>query len=122
VNHKSLDYYMNLPYTIEFTPELSDPEEPVWFAAVKELRGCMTEADTFEEAAEMIKDAMGVWIQGSLDVGLPIPEPEPNPEEFSLRLSRTLLHDLVQSTQGQEISLNQYFNVAARSMRLNAQA
>ena len=120
MNHKSLDYYMNLPYTIEFTPDLSDPEEVVWFAAVKELRGCMTEADTFEEAAEMIKDAMSVWIQGSLDVGLPIPEPEPNQEEFLLRLSKSLLHDLVRSTERQGVKLNQYFNVAARSMVLNA--
>ncbi len=112
---------MNLPYTIEFTPDLSDLEEPVWFAAVKELRGCMTEADTFEEAAEMIKDAMGVWIQGSLDVGLPIPEPEPDQEEFSLRLSKSLLHDFVRfSTQG--VSLNQYLNMTTRSMALNAQA
>ena len=111
---------MNLPYTIEFTPDLSDPEEVVWFAAVKELRGCMTEADTFEEAAEMIKDAMSVWIQGSLDVGLPIPEPEPNQEEFLLRLSKSLLHDLVRSTERQGVKLNQYFNVAARSMVLNA--
>ena len=120
MNHKSLDYYMNLPYTIEFIPDLSDPEEPVWFAAVKELRGCMTEADTFEEAAEMIKDAMAVWIQGSLDVGLPIPEPSPDQEEFSLRLSKSLLHDLVgSSTQG--VSLNQYLDMTTRSMAAGAQ-
>ena len=115
MSDKTLDYYLNLPYTSEFKQDISNADKPVWFAGVKELRGCITEADTFDEAAEMIKDAMRVWIQGSLDAGLSIPEPQPEPEysgKFSLRLPKSLHRDLVQVAEREGVSLNQYINVA----------
>jgi predicted RNase H-like HicB family nuclease len=58
-----------LPYTIEFIHDKSDPERPVWFVAVRELKGCMTEADEFEEAARQIHDAMWVWLLDAIDAG-----------------------------------------------------
>lgn len=115
MSDKTLDYYLNLPYTTEFKRDISNADKPVWFAGVKELRGCITEADTFDEAAEMIKDAMRVWIQGSLDTGLSIPEPQPEPEysgKFSLRLPKSLHRDLVRVAEREGVSLNQYINVA----------
>ncbi|MCP4426023.1 MAG: type II toxin-antitoxin system HicB family antitoxin [Chloroflexi bacterium] len=113
MSKKTLAYYQNLPYTIEFKQDTSDPERPVWFAQVKELPGCMTEADTLHEASEMIQDALAVWIQGSLDAGLPIPEPQPEPEysgKFSLRLPKSLHRDLAQLAKQEGTSLNQYVN------------
>lgn len=76
MNEKTIEYYLDLPYTIEFQQDKSDPQNPVWFVKVRELPGCITEADTIEEAARMIQNAMAVWIQGSLDADLSIPEPE----------------------------------------------
>lgn len=114
MSKKTLDYYLNLPYTTEFKRDRSDADKPVWFAGVKELSGCITEADTFDEAAEMIKDAMKVWIQGSLDADLSIPEPQPEPEysgKFSLRLPKSLHRDLVRVAEREGVSLNQYINV-----------
>ncbi len=111
MSEKTLTYYQNLPYGIEIKQDRSDPDHSVWFAQVKELPGCMTEADTFNEAGEMIQDALAVWVQGSLDAGLPIPEPQPEQlysGKFSLRLPKSLHHDLALLAKWEGISLNQY--------------
>ncbi len=114
MNDKTIEYYLDLPYTIEFQQDKSDPQHPVWFAKVKELPGCMTEADKVEEAAEMIQDAMVTWIQGSLDAGLAIPEPQSDSQysgKFSVRLPKSLHRDLVEVAEREGVSLNQYINV-----------
>lgn len=69
MSSKSVKDYLNLPCTIEFVHDTSDAEHPVWFAAVRELRGCMTEANDFDEAARQIRDAMRVWIEDALEAG-----------------------------------------------------
>jgi antitoxin HicB len=111
MSEKTLAYYQSLPYSIEIKQDASDPEHPVWFAQIKELPGCITEADTFQEAGDMIRDAFAVWVQGSLDAGLPIPEPQPEPSysgKFSLRLPKSLHRDLALLAKREGISLNQY--------------
>lgn len=113
--HKDFDYYINLPYTIETKLDTSDPNEPVWFAQVKELSGCMTEADTWEDIHEMIHDAMAGWIDVRLQKGLPIPEPQPAVEysgKFNVRLPKSLHRDLVFTAKREGVSLNQFVNVA----------
>lgn len=111
MNEKTLTYYQNLPYSIEIKQDSSDPLHPVWFAQVKELPGCITEADSFNEVGEMIQDALAVWVQGSLDAGLPIPEPQPEQVysgKFSLRLPKSLHRDLALLAKQDGSSLNQY--------------
>jgi len=114
---KSIDYYMSLPYTIELR---RDPEDEGWFVRVKELRGCMSEGDTAEEALAMIQEAMELWLDVSLEDGLPIPEPRPDEDysgKFVVRVPRSLHRELVDEAQRQGTSLNQYINVAlARSV------
>ena len=112
---KTVEYYMNLPYTIEL---IRDPEG--WFVRVKELEGCMSQGDTAEEAIEMIQEAMELWLEVSLEDGLPIPEPRPDEDysgKFVVRVPRSLHRELVDEAQRQGVSLNQYINVAlARSV------
>lgn len=114
---KTVDYYMNLPYTIELR---QDPEDEGWFVRVKELRGCMSEGDTPEEALAMIQEAMELWLEVSLEEGIPIPEPRPDEDysgKFVVRVPRSLHRELVDEAQQQGTSLNQYINVAlARSV------
>ena len=65
------------------------------------------------EAGAMIQDALAVWIQGSLDAGLLIPEPQPEQTysgKFSLRLPKSLHRDLALIAKQEGISLNQYVN------------
>ncbi len=120
MSKRPIEYYLNLPYTIEFVHDTSDAEHPVWFAAVRELRGCMTEADDFEEAARQIRDAMQVWIEDALEAGDVVPEPRREAEfsgKFSVRLPKSLHRDLVQQAEREGVSLNQYITaVLSRSV------
>ena len=107
---KTIEYYMNLPYTIEL---IKDPEG--WFVRVKELEGCMSQGDTAEEAIEMIQEAMELWLEVSLEDGLPIPEPRPDEDysgKFVVRVPRSLHRDLVEQAAREGTSLNQTINVA----------
>ena len=100
-----------MPYTIEFVHDTSDAEHPVWFAAVRELRGCMTEADEFDEAGRQIRDAMRLWIEDALEAGETVPEPRSEEEfsgKFSVRLPKSLHRDLVHQAEREGVSLNQY--------------
>ncbi len=72
---KTIDDYLRLPYTVR----LRQYEDGTFFADVAELPGCITEADTAEEALEMIRDAMAGWIEVALADGTPIPEPRARP-------------------------------------------
>jgi len=113
---KTVDHYMNLPYTIELR---QDPEEG-WFVRVKELRGCMSEGDTAEEAVAMIQEAMALWLEVALEEDIPIPEPRPEEDysgKFVVRVPRSLHRELVEEARHEGTSLNQCINVAlARSV------
>jgi antitoxin HicB len=108
---KTIEYYMNLPYTIELIPE----PEGGWCVAVKELPGCLSEGDTVEEAIEMIHDAMRGWLEISLEERHDIPEPNLDEEfsgKFVVRLPRSLHRQLVETAEREGVSLNQFVNVA----------
>jgi antitoxin HicB len=70
--NKTLDYYLSLPYTIEIIP---NTEDGGYVARVKELRGCMTQAETWEELQAMIEEAKEGWLEVALESGHPIPDP-----------------------------------------------
>lgn len=106
-----VEYYMSLPYTFELQ---HDPEEG-WFVQVKELRGCMSQGDTAEEAMAMIQEAMELWLEVALEDSMPIPEPRPMDDysgKFVVRVPRSLHRELVENAEQEGVSLNQYVNVA----------
>ncbi len=108
---KNLEYYMSLPYTIE----MNQNPDGTWFVRVKELRGCMSHGDTPDEAAAMIREAMELWLEVSLERGLPIPEPRAKDDysgKFVVRVPRSLHRELVEAAEAEGVSLNQYINVA----------
>ena len=112
---KTLEYYQGLQYRIELMRDDSDPSEPVWFAKIFELPGCITEADTAEEATEMIQDAMTAWLETALEAGRAIPEPRPAENysgKFVVRLPKSLHRELAESAKREGVSLNQLVNVA----------
>jgi len=107
---EKLNYYVNLPYTIEFQ---NDPEYG-WYARVKELPGCMNQGDTPEEALEAILDTMQGWLEIALEKGNPIPEPRPEEDysgKFVVRVPKSLHRKLVEEAEKEGVSLNQYINV-----------
>ncbi|HLF74038.1 MAG TPA: type II toxin-antitoxin system HicB family antitoxin [Anaerolineales bacterium] len=108
---KDLDYYLKLPYTIELIPD----SEQGWFVRVKELRGCMSQGDTVQEAYEMIQDAMQGWLEVAIEDNIPIPEPaldEDYSGKFVVRLPRSLHRQLAETAEREGVSLNQFVNVA----------
>lgn len=111
---KKVEDYLKLPYHIEIIYD-DDEENPGWAARVRELPGCITQGDTFEELGEMIEDAMRGWISVALEDGIPIPEPAPDEEysgKFVVRLPRSLHRQLVEAAEREGVSLNQFVNVA----------
>ncbi len=70
MTNKPIEYYMSLPYTIEIIPD-----NGAWFARIKELPGCMTEVDEWDEILPMIEDIKRLWLEAALAHDQPIPEP-----------------------------------------------
>ena len=54
--------------------ELQSESEGGYTISVPSLPGCLSYGKTFEEAMEMIKDAMGGWLAVAREEGVPIPE------------------------------------------------
>ena len=71
MTHKSLEYYLSLPYTIELTPD----EDGDWFAQIPLLKGCMTQGASREEALIMLDEAKTLWLETALEENIAIPEP-----------------------------------------------
>ncbi len=65
-----IEAYLALPYTIEIIPD-----DGAWFAQIKELPGCMTEVDEWDEILPTIEDAKRLWLEVALERGRSIPEP-----------------------------------------------
>lgn len=106
---KNLAYYLDLPYTIELTRE----PQGGYFVCVKEFRGCMTTAESSEEALSEIKTLMKEWLEIALEEHIPIPEPKPADQysgKFNLRIPRTLHRQLVEAAEDEGVSLNQFCN------------
>ncbi len=57
----------------EFTVIIERDEDGVYIAFCPALQGCHTEGDTEEEAREMIKDAIGLYVDYLREQGEPIP-------------------------------------------------
>ena len=110
----TVEYYLELPYTIEVVKDEND-EYSGWFARVAELPGCMTQADTFEELSEMIREAMTAWIESALADGENIPLPrsvEDYSGRFVVRMPKSLHRELVEMADREGVSLNTFVNVA----------
>jgi len=108
---KTLEEYLDLPYTIELVHDHDDDERRGWFAQVKELPGCMSQGASIDEAAQNLRDAMAGWISVAIEDGVSIPEPR-DLASFSgrllLRIPRGLHAELSRQAEDEGISLNQY--------------
>jgi len=114
---KDLEYYMKLPYTVEIVPY----KDGGFFARIKELEGCMTEADTLEEVLKLLEDAKRAWLETALEEDLEIPLPESMREEkeysgrILLRLPKSLHRKLAKAAKEEGVSLNTYIiNILGR--------
>jgi predicted HicB family RNase H-like nuclease len=75
----------------------------------------MTQAERFDELGEMIQDAMRLWIETTIEQGLPIPEPRPlevYSGRFVTRIPKSLHRELAEAAERDNVSLNAFVNVA----------
>ena len=104
---KDLEYYMGLKYP--FTLERDD--DGSYLIQFPDLPGCMTCGATIEEAVEMGTDAKKCWIEAAIHDNDFIPEPkiaEDYPDNFKLRLPKSLYRQLATNAGAEGVSMNQY--------------
>ncbi|MHB8172437.1 MAG: toxin-antitoxin system HicB family antitoxin [Thermincolia bacterium] len=109
---QDLDYYKNLKYSVKLAP-ISDEDGGGWLAEIPELKGCMSDGETPEEALKNIEEAKLAWISTALKRDQTIPSPDSNDNDeysgkFTLRLPKFLHKELSLAAQKDDISLNQY--------------
>jgi antitoxin HicB len=108
---RTLEEYLELPYTIAIVHDHDDEGNAGYVAEVKELPGVISQGETIEEAAASVRDAMVGWISIAMEDGIDIPEPrdiDAYSGRFLLRLPRSLHADLARHAEEEGVSLNQY--------------
>ena len=104
---KNLSYYLSLKYPFI----LEQDEDGSYFIEYPDLPGCMTCGSTIEDALNMGNDAKKCWIESALNDNDFIPEPkatENYPDNFKLRLPKTLYKQLSVNANAEGVSMNQY--------------
>ena len=105
---RTLEEYMRLPYRMEIIPDTIEGGFAVRFP---ELPGCLTCADTMEEAVRNAEDCKREWFAAAIEDGTPIPEPMTDEDysgQFKLRIPKSLHKSLAEHSKAEGISMNQY--------------
>jgi len=105
---KTIDEYMSLPYRMEIIP---DTKEGGYVVRFPELPGCLTCAETVEEAIKNAEGCKKEWLTAALEDGIKIPEPVSDEEysgQFKLRIPKSLHRALAEHSKEEGISMNQY--------------
>ncbi|MBO5299422.1 MAG: toxin-antitoxin system HicB family antitoxin [Clostridia bacterium] len=105
---KTIDEYMSLPYRMEIIP---DTKEGGYVVRFPELPGCLTCAETVEEAIKNAEECKKEWLTAALEDGIKIPEPVSDEEysgQFKLRIPKSLHRALAEHAKEEGISMNQY--------------
>jgi len=91
-----------------------------WIAESKDLKGCIGQGETLDEAVAELDANEAEWLDAAEDHGIPIPEPTVEPGGFSgkfvTRVSPQTHREASISAKRQGISLNQYINNAIVTM------
>lgn len=86
--NKTLEEYLKMPYIVEATPDA----DGTWFARMLGLRGCMTQANSWNELMPMIYDAKKLWLETMMEMenfSLPAPSQPDNNQTFDVVLWKT---------------------------------
>ena len=105
---RSIEEYMRLPYRMEVIPDTAEGGYVIRFP---ELPGCLTCADTLEEAVRNAADCKKEWLAAAMEDGIDIPEPVSEDEysgQFKLRIPKSLHKSLAEHSKAEGISMNQY--------------
>ena len=104
---KDLRYYMDLKYPFI----LEQDDDGSYFIEFPDLLGCMSCGQNITEVIKMGEDAKKCWFESALKDGDFIPEPKAAmdyPDNFKLRLPKTLYKQLADNATAEGVSMNQY--------------
>ena len=105
---RTLEEYMSLPYRMEI---VSDAVEGGYVVCIPELPGCLTCAETLQEAVISAEDAKREWFRASIESNYEIPEPLSEDDfsgQFKLRIPKSLHRSLAENAKKEGINMNQY--------------
>ena len=106
MSDNDFDWLMSLPYRIELYPA----EEGGYVASIPDLPGCVTQAETKEEAVKLIDDAKAAWLSTAMEQSIPIRTPGTRPASYSgklnVRLPKSLHRALSMRAEEEGVSLN----------------
>lgn len=103
-----INEYLSAPYKMEI---VEDTHEGGYVVSYPDLPGCITCADTIEEAIAAAQDAKREWIAAALEDGIEVPQPNSLDDysgQFKLRIPRSLHKQLAEHSKREGISMNQY--------------
>lgn len=90
-----------------------------WVVESKDLKGCIAQGDSPEEALKEYEINENEWIEAAMEFGIPIPEPSVKKMEvaeysgkFTVRVSPFTHKEAAMNARELGISLNQYVNDA----------
>jgi Uncharacterized conserved protein len=109
---KDIQYYLNLSYQVVLTP-LKEEDGGGWLASIPDLKGCMSDGETQQEALSNLLDAKTAWIKTAIKREQKIPFPSTEEDEdysgkFTLRLPKFLHRELSLVAKKDNMSLNSY--------------
>ncbi len=105
---KSVSDYMAMSYKMEI---IEDQDEGGFIVSYPDLPGCISCAQTIEEAIANSVDAKKAWLAAAIEDGIEIYEPDSLDNysgQFKLRIPRSLHRSLALHSQNEGISMNQY--------------
>ena len=105
---KTIEEYMRLKYRMELIPDEAEGGNTVRYP---DLPGCLSCADTLEDAVRNAEDARREWFAAAMEEGIEIPEPSDAGDysgQFKLRIPKSLHRDLAEHSREEGISMNQY--------------
>jgi len=118
---KDPSYYLSLDYPIMINKEI-DEGKTYYVAEIPELPGCGAHGETIDAAMKSMDEARRLWIEGSYEKGIDIPEPVSEDEfsgKFLLRIPTKLHMKLSKNAEKENMSLNQYIrNTLERNINL----
>ena len=105
--HKPLEEYLELQYPFNVIAD----RDGGYVIVFPDLPGCLTQVERIEEVPAMAEEARRLWIETAYEDGQDVPLPSYAEEysgKFVVRLPRSLHRSLVESSECDGVSLNQY--------------
>lgn len=106
MREQDFDSLMRLPYRIELYPD----QDGGFVAAIPDLPGCVTQAETKEAALTLIEDAKAAWISTAIEQAIAVPTPGVRVGSYSgklnVRLPKSLHRALAIRAEEEGVSLN----------------